>query len=129
MRVLVAGVGDLLHGDDGFGVEVARRLLVSPPRSAVAAVTVIETGIGGIHRVREFPTGYGAQVIVDAVVESCARHALPARTGAGRAVLLAPEVRWDFFADTHHAEPGHALALAGCSRATAWHASCFMSTG
>ncbi|MDQ3312983.1 MAG: peptidase M52, partial [Actinomycetota bacterium] len=26
MRVLIAGVGNVLRGDDGFGVEVARRL-------------------------------------------------------------------------------------------------------
>ncbi|MBA3302597.1 MAG: peptidase M52, partial [Acidimicrobiia bacterium] len=25
-RVLIAGVGNVLRGDDGFGVEVARRL-------------------------------------------------------------------------------------------------------
>ncbi len=111
--MLVAGVGNLLRGDDGFGVEVARLLLASPPRVPGAAVTVIETGIGGIHLVQELLAGYDALVIVDAVE----RGAVP-----GTLFLLEParvepsswpaEVRRDFFADTHYAEPGHALALA-----------------
>ena len=56
--------GGVLHGDDGFGVEVARRLgaRLLPP-----AVTVAETGIGGIHLVHELMAGYEALVVVDAV--------------------------------------------------------------
>ena len=43
MQILVAGVGNLLRGDDGFGVEVARALMC---RSLPPGVRVVETGIG-----------------------------------------------------------------------------------
>jgi len=112
-RVLIAGVGNLLRGDDGFGVEVAQRLLACPPCISGATVTIIETGIGGMHLVQELLMGYDALVILDAVE----REAPP-----GTLFLLEPErvepARWptevlrDFFADTHYAEPSHALALA-----------------
>jgi hypothetical protein len=45
MKVLVAGIGNVLRGDDGFGVAAARRLLEDaslPPQ-----VTVLEAGIAG----------------------------------------------------------------------------------
>ncbi len=113
LRVLIAGVGNLLRGDDGFGVEVAQRLLACPPCIPGATVTIIETGIGGMHLVQELLVGYDALVILDAVE----RGAAP-----GTLFLLEPErvepAHWptevlrDFFADTHYAEPSHALALA-----------------
>lgn len=112
-RVLIAGVGNLLRADDGFGVEAARRLLACPPVIPDVRVTVIETGIGGMHLVQELLSGYDALVILDAVD----RGAEP-----GTLFLLEPErvepsswsveVLRDFFADTHYAEPSHALALA-----------------
>ena len=112
-RVLIAGVGNLLRGDDGFGVEVARRLIARPPRIAGAAVTVIETGIGGIHLVQELLAGYDALVVLDAVERGAAPGTLfllePERVEPS---AWSPEVRRDFFADTHYAEPSRAMALA-----------------
>ncbi len=112
-RVLIAGVGNLIRGDDGFGVEVARRLAAEPPRVQGATITVIETGIGGIHLVQELLSGYDALLVLDAVD----RNAEP-----GTLFLLEPErvdssawpseIRRDFFADTHYAEPSRAMALA-----------------
>ena len=63
-RILVAGVGNVLHGDDGFGVEVAKQLIkrTDLPES----VKVIETGIGGMSLVQELMYGYDALAIVDA---------------------------------------------------------------
>jgi len=113
-RVLIAGVGNLLRGDDGFGVEVARRLLVDPPRLVGATTTVIETGIGGMHLVQELMSGYDALIILDAVERAAAPGTLfllePERTDTAS---WSAETRRDFFADTHYAEPSHALALAG----------------
>lgn len=113
VRVLVAGVGNLLRADDGFGVAVARRLLADPPTIPGAAVTVIETGIGGLHLVQELLSGYDALVIVDAVERGAAPGTLfllhPERTEPASWPV---ETRRDFFADTHYAEPSHALALA-----------------
>jgi hydrogenase maturation protease len=44
--VLIAGVGNVFFGDDGFGVEVARRLCAE---ALPADVEVVDYGIGGIH--------------------------------------------------------------------------------
>ena len=44
-RILVAGIGNIFFGDDGFGVEVARRLAAEPPPNASG----IDFGIRGVH--------------------------------------------------------------------------------
>ena len=111
--MLIAGVGNLLRRDDGFGVEVARRLLAHPPPIPGVAVTVIETGIGGMHLVQELMSGYDALVVIDAVERGAAPGTLfllePERVDTAS---WSAETRRDFFADTHYAEPSHALALA-----------------
>jgi len=63
-RVLVAGVGNIFLGDDGFGVEVARRLTQGP---ATAGVKVADFGIRGVHLAYELLDGYDTLVLVDAV--------------------------------------------------------------
>jgi hydrogenase maturation protease len=45
-RVLVAGIGNVFFGDDGFGVEVARQLAAEPLPEGVA---VADYGIRGLH--------------------------------------------------------------------------------
>jgi hydrogenase maturation protease len=62
-RVLVAGVGNIFLGDDGFGSEVARRLA---EEALPDGVTVIDFGIGGIHLAYELQEGYGTAILVDA---------------------------------------------------------------
>jgi hypothetical protein len=44
--ILIAGFGNVLRGDDGFGVEVVKRLACSalPP-----SFEILEVGIGGTH--------------------------------------------------------------------------------
>ncbi|WP_328535374.1 hydrogenase maturation protease [Streptomyces sp. NBC_00344] len=62
--VLVAGIGNLFLGDDGFGPEVARRLAEAgglPPR-----VRVTDYGIRGMHLAYDLLDGYDALVLVDA---------------------------------------------------------------
>jgi len=106
-------VGNLLRRDDGFGVEVARRLLAHPPPIPGVALTIIETGIGGMHLVQELLSGYDALVVFDAVERGAAPGTLfllePERADTAS---WSAETRRDFFADTHYAEPSHALALA-----------------
>jgi hydrogenase maturation protease len=62
--VLVAGIGNIFLGDDGFGVEVADRMagLALP-----AGVRVEEFGIRGVHLAYELLDGYDGLVLVDAV--------------------------------------------------------------
>lgn len=64
-RALVAGVGNELRGDDGFGVAVIKRLQAIP--EVVSRAKVVEVGIGGVHLVQELMDGYDLLVIVDAV--------------------------------------------------------------
>jgi len=64
-RVLVAGIGNIFLGDDGFGVEVARRLNAQPPADGV---DVIDFGIRGVHLAYALSAGkYDAAILVDAV--------------------------------------------------------------
>ena len=81
MRVLIAGVGNVLRGDDGFGVEVLRRL----ERDLAGAVGVrfFESGIAGVGLVQQLLDGYDALVILDALE----RGAPP-----GTVFVLVPEV-------------------------------------
>ena len=110
MKVLVAGVGNRLQGDDGFGVAVSQLLSDKP---LGADVTVREFGIGGIHLVQELFEGYDALLLIDAVDRG---------SPAGTLHLLEPQVpeldslpaeqRRDFLADVHWADPARALILA-----------------
>ncbi|WP_394813596.1 hydrogenase maturation protease [Streptomyces hazeniae] len=63
-RILVAGIGNIFLGDDGFGVETARRLReeTMPP-----GVEVQDTGVRGVHLAYQLLDGYAGLVLVDAV--------------------------------------------------------------
>jgi hydrogenase maturation protease len=63
-RVLVAGVGNIFLGDDGFGVEVANRLA---GQALPDGVEVTDFGIRGVHLAYQLLDGYDALVLVDAV--------------------------------------------------------------
>jgi hydrogenase maturation protease len=62
-RTLVAGVGNIFLGDDGFGVEVARQLAGRP---LPAGVEVVDVGIRGVHLAYELLDGCDLLVLVDA---------------------------------------------------------------
>lgn len=64
-RVLVAGIGNVFFGDDGFGSEVVRRL---DPSCLAPGVDVSDYGIRGVHLAYELLDGrYRALIMVDAV--------------------------------------------------------------
>ena len=108
-KILIVGGGNVLHGDDGFGVQLAWRLADEnfPP-----GVKVMETGIGGMSMVQELMTGYAAVLLLDAH-QSGGQHGelrllqpvLPDLSG------LDPHALRDYFADTHYATPIRALSL------------------
>ena len=110
-RVLVVGAGNLLRRDDGFGVEVARRL--SDDGDLPCNVRVVETSIAGVGLTQELMDGYDALLILDSIVRGLA---------PGTLYLLEPEVpnihawtdqqRHSFLADLHQVDPSRALALA-----------------
>lgn len=62
--ILVAGIGNIFQNDDGFGPEVARRLLTGPPMPE--GVKVVDYGIRGVHLAYELLDGYDAAILVDA---------------------------------------------------------------
>ncbi len=63
-KVLVAGVGNIFLSDDGFGVEVVRRLAGHPMPEGV---TVADYGIRGIHLAYELLEGYDRLILIDAI--------------------------------------------------------------
>ena len=62
-RVLIACVGNIFLGDDGFGVEVARRLAGTPMPDGVR---VVDYGTGGMHLAYDLADGYETTILVDA---------------------------------------------------------------
>ncbi|MGI8577296.1 MAG: hydrogenase maturation protease [Nocardioidaceae bacterium] len=73
-RILVAGVGNIFFGDDGFGPEVVRRMAAQAPGMRSDDVRLVDYGIRGMHLAYDLLDGYHALVIVDA---------LPATSAAG----------------------------------------------
>lgn len=61
MTVLVAGIGNVFFGDDGFGVEVARWLLEAPPPST----KVEDFGIRAIHLAYELLNPHALCIVAD----------------------------------------------------------------
>lgn len=110
-RVLVAAVGNVLRGDDGFGPAVIEAL--KSATGAPEGLHITDVGIGGINLVHELMDGYDALVLVDAVD----------RNGApGSLYVLEPEVpdvttipaleRRELTSDMHQAVPGPVLIMA-----------------
>ena len=62
-RILVAGVGNVFLGDDGFGVEVSRRLA---GRRLPDGVRVVDFGIRGLDLTYALLEGWDAAILVDA---------------------------------------------------------------
>ena len=67
-RVLVAGIGNIFCGDDGFGVEVVRRLAATRMPDGVK---VVDFGIRGVHLAYEMlDGGYDQVIFVDALPQN-----------------------------------------------------------
>jgi len=98
-RILVAGVGNVLRGDDGFGPAVTE-LLGGLPKGA----EVIETGTGGIALLQELMVGCSGLILIDAVE----RGALP-----GTLFFIEPEIEDAVHVpDVHLANPARVLSMA-----------------
>jgi len=63
-RILVAGIGNIFFGDDGFGVEVARRMACEP---LPEGVKVADFGIRALHLAFALLDQPGLLLVVDAV--------------------------------------------------------------
>jgi hydrogenase maturation protease len=62
-RILIAGVGNIFHGDDAFGVEVLRRLSM---RKLPEGVKAVDFGIRGFDLAYALLDHYEATILVDA---------------------------------------------------------------
>ncbi len=62
-RILVAGIGNIFLGDDGFGVEVVQRLLKRP---CPPEVLVSDFGIRGVELAYTLLDGYDTLILIDA---------------------------------------------------------------
>jgi hydrogenase maturation protease len=112
-RTLVAGVGNIFLGDDGFGVEVARRL-VERAADLPPDVEVADFGIRGVHLAYQLMDGYDWLVLIDA---------MPRGERPGTVYVLEPDLAGvgvhpdDETAgpvgvpDAHSMDPGTVLAL------------------
>jgi hydrogenase maturation protease len=105
--ILVAGIGNIFLGDDGFGVEVARRLSGRPQPDGV---TVVDYGIRGYDLAYALVRGADHTILIDA----CPRGEAP-----GTVFVLEPDLA-DLDApdagqavlDAHDLNPLHVLRLA-----------------
>ena len=104
-RVLVAGIGNIFLGDDGFGVEVVRRVANEP---FPEGVRVVDFGIRGLHLAYELLDGYDTAILVDAA---------PRGGTPGTVYVIEPELAGDetpaggSLLDAHGMEPVAVLGL------------------
>ncbi len=100
--MVVAGFGNVLRGDDGFGVEVVRRL--QRPGAVPDGTVCLEVGIGGIALAQELLTPCDRLVIVDAIERG--------GTPGSLYVLHVDAVEPSRSVDMHMAVPARVLGLA-----------------
>jgi hydrogenase maturation protease len=100
-RILVAGVGNIFLGDDGFGVEVVRRLA---GRDLPEGVEVVDFGIRGMDLAYALQDDYEAVVFVDAT---------PRGEKPGTVYLIEAEIEEDgeVTLDTHGMDPVKVIKL------------------
>jgi hydrogenase maturation protease len=101
-RVLVAGIGNIFLGDDGFGVEVVRRLAGS---GLPEGVEVKDFGIRGLDLAYTLQDDYELVVFVDAT---------PRGDEPGTVYLIEPEIEEDgeVSLDAHGMDPVKVIKLA-----------------
>lgn len=102
MRILIAAFGNVLRGDDGFGIAVMRRLEAAPSRPHVE---LIEVGTGGLQLAQQLLDGYDRLIVVDAMT----RGDRPGTLYVERVEAVEPAGE----VDLHLAVPARALAVAG----------------
>lgn len=107
MRTLIAGFGNVLRGDDGFGIAVLDRLQARGELSP--DVTLLEVGTGGLQLAQALLDPYDRVIVIDAMTQG----GVPGQLYVQRveSVAAAGEV------DLHLAVPAAALAVAKALKA------------
>jgi hydrogenase maturation protease len=108
-RILVAGIGNIFLGDDGFGPEVIRH--ASPALSnrdlPGATLTVIDYGIRGMHLAYDLLEDWHALVLVDAIPDRGAPGALHVFEADHESISPATAL------DSHSMDPGAVFSTLG----------------
>jgi hydrogenase maturation protease len=104
-HVLVAGIGNVFLGDDGFGVEAVRALA---RRELPGHAEVVDIGVRGVHLAYQLLDGYDTLILVDAT---------PRGGDPGTLYVIEHEGADDPgdvpFVDGHRMTPDAVLALLG----------------
>jgi hydrogenase maturation protease len=110
-RILVAGIGNIFMGDDGFGVEVAQQLCRS---NHSAEVRVADFGIRGLDLAYALQDGYETAILIDAFP-----HGLP----PGTISVIEPDMSDPVsslaqggFLEPHDMNPVNVLRMAASAR-------------
>lgn len=102
IKILIAGIGNIFFGDDGFGVEVVRRLSNLPE-----GVTVKDFGLRVYDLAYALLGGYDMTILVDAA----ARGAKP-----GTLSVIEPEIEDEVLAPPQPALNAHSIDLVNVLR-------------
>ena len=106
-RILVAGIGNIFLGDDGFGVEVAARLADA---GLPDWVRVADYGISGLHLAYDLAEGYQTAILVDAAPrggEPGSVYVLKVEPGAAQGARTPPPL----VLDGHGMQPDVVLGM------------------
>lgn len=100
-RILIAGIGNVFLGDDGFGVAVAQRLA---KRHLPAGVVVMDAGIRGLDLTYALMDHYDAAILVDATQRGGA-------PGTLYVIEPEPDLEPPSLLDAHSMQPARMLAF------------------
>lgn len=100
-RILVAGIGNVFLGDDGFGVALADRL---SRRELPIGVEVVDFGIRGMDLAFAMQEGYDAVVLLDATPRG-------ERPGTLYVIEVDSEEHTEATLDTHGMDPAKVIGL------------------
>lgn len=103
-RILVAGIGNIFLGDDGFGVTVAQALA---NKSQPHGVDVIDFGIRGVDLTFKLMDGYDAAILIDTAQRGGPPGSLYVIEPA-EAERVEPQT---ILSNAHAVHPANALAL------------------
>ncbi|MGG2460770.1 hydrogenase maturation protease [Streptomyces sp. RGM 3693] len=105
-RTLIAGVGNIFLGDDGFGVEAVRAL---GAHALPDGVELVDAGVRGVHLAYRMLDGYATVLLVDAAARGGEPGALYLLDATDPADAAARPGNTPI--DAHHMTPDAVLAL------------------
>ncbi len=110
MKILVAGMGNILRGDDGFGIRVIQKL--KQVENLSQQVDIYEAGIGGIGLVQELMNGYDALIVIDAVEKGGTAGTLYVLEPIEKEIVIENGELHQAMVDMHYADPSKVLLMA-----------------